>query len=402
MNKNNPNKHNFGFMLYLAGLSMLGFLAIDMYLPAFSIMQQQLNTSANTISASLSLFLCGFAFAQLSWGPLSDRIGRKPVLLIGLALFIFSCLTTLCITNGTQLLILRFIQGIGVCSTAVIWQALVIDRFSGHYAKRVFATIMPLVALSPALAPLLGAWILTSNSWQMIFFSLAIIGILLFLATLLLQEKKRLEKTQKIKSTTSFITFLRSAVFSGNVLIYAACSAGFFAWLTGSPFILTEMGYNPQDIGISYVPQTIAFMFGGYGGRYLIAKIKNQILLPMILIGYALSVLIIFILAIFSQPNLFTLLLPFCCMAAMNGACYPIVVSNTLSVFPKVSGKAAALQNTLQLGLCFAASLAVSSLITNPLLATSGIMVATIIPLLIGYWLQKSKNSANTTTEAFE
>lgn len=395
MNKNNPNQHNFGFMLYLAGLSMLGFLAIDMYLPAFSIMQQQLNTSANTISASLSLFLCGFAFAQLSWGPLSDRIGRKPVLLIGLALFIASCLATLWIINGSQLLILRFIQGIGVCSTAVIWQALVIDRFSGLYARRVFATIMPLVALSPALAPLLGAWILTVSSWQIIFFSLAIIGILLFLATLLLQEKKRLEKTHEKKSTPTFITFLRSATFSGNVLIYAACSAGFFAWLTGSPFILTKMGYNPQDIGISYVPQTIAFMFGGYGGRYLIAKIKNPILLPMILIGYAISVLVIFILAIYSQPNLFALLLPFCCMAAMNGACYPIVVSNALSVFPKDSGKAAALQNTLQLGLCFTASLAVSSLIANPLLATSTVMVSTIIPLLIGYWLQKSKNSAN-------
>lgn len=151
------------------------------------------------------------------------------------------------------------------------------------------------------------------------------------------------------------------------------------------------MGYNPQDIGISYVPQTIAFMFGGYGGRYLIAKIKSQILLPIILIGYALSVLIIFVLAIYSQPHLFALLLPFCCMAAMNGACYPIVVSNALSVFPKVSGKAAALQNTLQLGLCFAASLAVSGLIANPLLATSAVMIATIIPLLIGYWLQKVK-----------
>lgn len=402
MNKNNPNQASFGFMLYLAGLSMLGFLAIDMYLPAFSIMQQQLNTSANTISASLSLFLCGFAFAQLSWGPLSDRIGRKPVLLIGLSLFIISCLATLWITNGTQLLILRFIQGVGVCSTAVIWQALVIDRFSGQYAKRVFATIMPLVALSPALAPLLGAWLLTGNNWQMIFFALAIIGILLFLATILLQEKKYSEKTDKIKSTTTFITFLHSAIFSGNVLIYAACSAGFFAWLTGSPFILTQMGYDPQDIGISYVPQTIAFMFGGYGGRYLIAKIKNQILLPVILIGYGISVFVIFILAIYSQPNLFALLLPFCCMAAMNGACYPIVVSNALSVFPKDSGKAAALQNTLQLGLCFAASLAVSSLIANPLLATSGVMVATIIPLLIGYWLQNRKASINTKSGAFE
>lgn len=97
-------------------------------------------------------------------GPLSDRIGRKPVLLIGLSLFIISCLAKLWITNGTQLLIVRFIQGVGVCSTAVIWQALVVDRFSGQYAKPVFATIMPLVALSPALAPLLGAWLLTSKT----------------------------------------------------------------------------------------------------------------------------------------------------------------------------------------------------------------------------------------------
>lgn len=78
------------------------------------------------------------------------------------------------------------------------------------------------------------------------------------------------------------------------------------------------------------------------------------------------------------------------------------MVSNALSVFPQDSGKAAALQNTLQLGLCFAASLAVSSLIANPLLATSDVMVATIIPLLIGYWLQNRKASINNKSGAFE
>ncbi|MDN6682747.1 MAG: MFS transporter, partial [Enterobacterales bacterium] len=72
------------FMFYLAGLSMLGYLATDMYLPAFGAMQQDLNASAGVISASLSIFLAGFAFAQLVWGPLSDRIGRKPVLAMGL------------------------------------------------------------------------------------------------------------------------------------------------------------------------------------------------------------------------------------------------------------------------------------------------------------------------------
>ncbi|HGJ5875416.1 MAG TPA: MFS transporter [Arsenophonus sp.] len=112
-------------------------------------------------------------------------------------LFIISCLATLCITNSTQLLILRFIQGVGVCSTAVIWQALVIDRFSGQYAKRVLATIMPLVALSPTLAPLLGAWLFTGDNWQIIFFALAIIGILLFFAALFLQGKIALQKRTK-------------------------------------------------------------------------------------------------------------------------------------------------------------------------------------------------------------
>ena len=142
----------------------------------------------------------------------------------------------------------------------------------------------------------------------------------------MLQEKNRFAKADKIKSTITVITLLRSTIFSGNVLIYAACSAGFFAWLTGSPFILTKMGYDPQDIGISYVPQTIAFMFGGYGGRYLITKIKNHILWPIILIGYALSILVIYLFALYSQTNLLALLLPFCCIAVMNGACYPIVV----------------------------------------------------------------------------
>ncbi|HAZ76773.1 MAG TPA: Bcr/CflA family multidrug efflux transporter, partial [Enterobacteriaceae bacterium] len=75
-----------GFLVWLAGLSVLGFLATDMYLPAFTAIQQDLNTPASAVSASLSLFLAGFALAQLVWGPLSDRFGRRPILLCGLGL----------------------------------------------------------------------------------------------------------------------------------------------------------------------------------------------------------------------------------------------------------------------------------------------------------------------------
>ncbi len=91
-----------GFLVWLGGLSVLGFLATDMYLPAFAAMQEDLQTPAAAISASLSLFLAGFAFAQLLWGPLSDRFGRKPVLLLGLAIFAAGCLGMLWVRDAAS------------------------------------------------------------------------------------------------------------------------------------------------------------------------------------------------------------------------------------------------------------------------------------------------------------
>ncbi|WP_086953374.1 purine nucleoside transporter PunC [Xenorhabdus innexi] len=386
------NKNSISFMFYLAGLSMLGYLAIDMYLPAFDAISKDLNTSKGAISASLSIFLAGFSVAQLLWGVLSDRLGRKPVLIIGLSLFCLSCLGILWITNATQLLVLRFIQAVGVCSAAVSWQALVVDRYDAERTKRVFAMIMPLVALSPALAPLLGAWLLSHTSWRVIFLVLMIVTLVLLIPTLFLKNKRIPVDTSTNKNSASFFTLLKSPVFSGNVLIYASCSAGFFAWLTGSPTILNSMGYDATDIGLSYIPQTLAFMVGGYGCRILLEKIKSETIFPLLLVGYAISMILIY-LAAWVYPSFIVILVPFCFMAAMNGASYPIAVANALSVYPKDSGKAAALQNALQLGLCFIASMLVAMFMNTPLLSTTAVMVATIIPMVIGYYLQKKKNN---------
>ncbi|MGK9541676.1 Bcr/CflA family multidrug efflux transporter, partial [Salmonella enterica subsp. enterica] len=85
------------------------------------------------------------------------------------------------------------------------------------------------------------------------------------------------------------------------VMIYATCSAGFFAWLTGSPFILSDMGYSPAVIGLSYVPQTIAFLLGGFGCRMLISKLDGNKILPWLLAGYCLSVVWLFVIAMFTD-----------------------------------------------------------------------------------------------------
>ncbi|QNH64368.1 Bcr/CflA family multidrug efflux MFS transporter [Proteus vulgaris] len=397
------SKTPMSFMVYLAGLSMLGYLAIDMYLPAFGMMQRELSISEGAISNSLSIFLFGFAVAQLLWGPLSDKIGRKPILLVGLSLFSLGCLGMLWVESATGLLAMRFLQAFGVCSAAVIWQALVIDRFDESRAQRVFALIMPLVALSPALAPLIGASLLNHGGWRMIFMLLMAVTLVLMLPTLMLKNIKQKSVTDANQSSASFMTLLKSPLYTGNVLVYASCSAGFFAWLAGSPIILEKMGYSPQDIGLSYIPQTIAFMVGGYGCRILLSKMTGKTLLPLLLIGYAVSMTALYLVAKFTEPTLTTILIPFCIMAAMNGASYPIAVSNALSAYPEISGKAAALQNALQLGLCSLASFIVSAFISqHPLINTTAIMALTAIPMAVGYFIQRNKSVTKHTVQATE
>ncbi|ELY4218378.1 Bcr/CflA family multidrug efflux MFS transporter [Cronobacter sakazakii] len=375
-----------GFLCWLAGLSVLGFLATDMYLPAFAVIEADLHTAPSAISASLSLFLAGFALAQLVWGPLSDRFGRRPVLLAGLGIFALGCLGTVWVESAGALLALRFIQAVGVCSAAVSWQALVTDRYPAQQARRIFATIMPLVGLSPALAPLLGSWILSHFSWQAIFVVLFAITVALMIPALRLPSGA--PQGNKGGEPLSFMMLLRSRVYSGNVLIYAACSASFFAWLTGSPFILHEMGYSPAVIGLSYVPQTIAFLIGGYGCRSALQKWNGETLLPWLLAGFALSVLATWLVGLSDAVTLTTLLIPFCLMAMANGAIYPIVVAAALLPFPQATGRAAALQNTLQLGLCFVASLVVSWLVATPLLSTTSVMLATVVLAGLGFRLR--------------
>ncbi|MEL4013441.1 purine nucleoside transporter PunC [Dryocola clanedunensis] len=391
-----------GFLIWLAGLSVLGFLATDMYLPAFAAIQQDLNTEASAVSASLSLFLAGFAFAQLMWGPMSDRFGRKPVLLAGLSIFAVSCLGMLWVESATALLVLRFIQAVGVCSAAVSWQALVTDYYPASRANRIFATIMPLVGLSPALAPLLGSWILNHFEWQAIFATLFAITLLLMIPTLRLKPRTQ-HHPQTEENKVSFMSLLRSRVYSGNVLIYAACSASFFAWLTGSPFILNDMGYSPSAIGLSYMPQTIAFLVGGYGCRSALQKWSGKQMLPWLLALYTLSIFGTWGVAASGHANLTLLLIPFCVMAMANGAIYPIVVASALLPFPQATGKAAALQNTLQLGLCFFASLMVSWLVSSALLTTTSVMLTTVVLAMLGYLMQRRKGAeAWETKEAHQ
>ena len=385
------HKNSFFFLVYLVGLSIIGFLATDMYLPAFDKMRIDLDTTKSNISATLSLFLAGYAIAQLMWGPISDKVGKPKTIIIGLSIFTISSLAIFFTDSVIAFIILRLIQAIGVCAAAVSWQALVIEKYPSSETNKVFASIMPLVALSPALAPLLGVYLLDHFGWRSIFITLAIISVLLIIYTFTIKEEKKVEETVQVEAKSiSYFEILKSKKYVGNVLIYALCSAAFFAWLTGSPFFLKEMGYNESEIGFSFVPQTIAFLVGGFGYRTLSSRVNGDVLIPFFIALFVIAISSLTALAVFTTPTLTTLLIPFCLMAFVNGASYPIVVSEALKLYPNNSGKAAALQNTIQLGMCFIASSIVSLFTEDALFTTVLVMTGTIPLIYIAYRLTKS------------
>lgn len=380
------------FLAYLALLSVLGFLATDMYLPAFAAMQYDLHTESALISASLSLFLAGFALAQLVWGPVSDKIGRRTVLLCGLTLFSFACAAILWVTDPYLLLFLRFLQACGVCAATVCWQALVIDSYPRNQANKIFATIMPLVALSPALAPIMGVFLLNHWQWRSIFLVLASLAMLLIVLTccLLPSYSKQTANTHvRLNGKISLIKLFSHSHYSGNVLIYSATSASFFAYLTASPFLLSQFNLDPADIGLSYLPQTLAFLVSGYACRSLLNRFTGNQILPYVLGIYLASIVAFAVIAHLPHPSLPLLLLTFSGTALGSGSIYPIVVAKALRVYPQVSGKAAALQNSLQLGLCFIFSLVVSTHIDTALPVVTNVMLTAALMAILGYFWQR-------------
>ena len=393
--KDQPTKMT---LVWFACLSMLGLLATDMYLPAFNLIQDEFATTQQYIGLSLSIFLLGMALGQIAYGPLSDRIGRIKVLIAGMLLFSLASLLAAFSANFETFLVARFLQALGACSAAVIWQSVVIDRYSGKVSERIFATIMPLVALSPALAPILGSVLEGQFGWRSIFVVLAIFGGVLAIVTL--KESESVNKDKKHEKVLTQLShdykqILSSKKFVGNMLIFSAASAAFFAYLTGSPFVMNAMGYSPTDIALSFVPQTISFIIGGYGCRALLNRFDGKRILSWAVSLFFVTVSTIFIISINTTPTtIWPILIPFCFIAIANGAIYPVVINQALSEFKNCSATAAGLLNFLQTILCFAASALVSALTVFGLITISSAMLISGMLLLVGFYLVAKPNSS--------
>lgn len=371
-------------LIYLSILSMLGFIATDMYLPAFKLIEQDFSTGPEQIALSLTVFLVGMGLGQFVWGLASDRFGHRKTLFAGLAIFSIASIGLAWSQEVWQLLSLRMLQAVGVCAPAVIWQSMVIDKFDKKTSQQIFATIMPLVALSPALAPQLGVLLTELWGWHSIFVVLAITGALLAAVTLSIKDH-----TSTKKKSTSVSADLKSLIGSrdyvGNVLMYAVASAAFFAYLTGMPEIMSQLGYSGKEIGLSFIPQTIAFMVGGYMGKKLVAKLGDETVLKQLLGLETVAILLVFVACQWQLTTVWPILAPFCLLAVANGALYPIVVNRALSSAPHCSATAAGLQNSIQIGISSLASALVATFAIVAQTAVGYVILGCLALMWLGY-----------------
>ncbi|MGZ9898207.1 purine nucleoside transporter PunC [Shewanella gaetbuli] len=374
-----------GFFLYLTILSMLCFIATDMYLPAFKSIESSLSASTTDVAMSLTTFLAGLAFGQLLYGKLVEKWGKRNSLLLGLGLFVIATAIIIVSDNIVMMNIGRFVQAIGVCSASVIWQALVIEKYDEQESQQVLSNIMPLVALSPAVAPLIGAFFLSQWGWQSIFVCLAVLGVLLILLTQLFvaadNPKQIKPEQQQNRPALSFKQMLANPFYVGNVMIFAACSAAFFSYLTLWPAVMDKFGYDATAIGLSFIPQTIMFIVGGYSGKILINKFGSETALKCQLGLFFISTLLISLVTlVLNMTTIFPLLIIFAFMASANGAIYPIVVNNALQTFKDDAAKAAGLQNFIQISVAFGASSIVAAFASaNEKAIGLGILVSSVL-----------------------
>ena len=263
---------------------------------------------------------------------------------------------------------------------------------------------MPLVALSPALAPQLGVLLSDLWGWQSIFITLTIVGLVLITATIAQDNPKQQEKKSTVGADIKAL--LTSKTYVGNVTIFATASAAFFAYLTGMPEIMAQLGYDARDIGLSFIPQTIAFMAGGYIGKKCVAKYGDESVLRILIGLFSLASVMIFATSQWQLFSIWPILAPFCLIAVANGALYPIVVNRALASAKQSPATAAGLQNSLQICISSLSSALVAAMASQAQTVTGIAILICMVGLWVGYWLsarrtdvEKEMDNSTAVTE---
>ncbi|MGV0717426.1 multidrug effflux MFS transporter [Mycolicibacterium sp. XJ662] len=372
-------------ILVLGVMVALGPLTIDMYLPALPEIGEQLGVSSSVAQLTLTGTLAGLALGQLIVGPLSDSLGRRRPLMVGIVLHMAASLLCMLAPNITVLGVARGLQGMGAAAAAVVAVAVVGDLFAGSAAATVMSRLILVLGVAPVLAPSLGAAVLLTGSWPWVFAALVVMaGALLVVAALALPETLPVSHRRPLKVRSIAATYgqlLRDVRFVVAVVVAALSMSGLFAYISGAPFVLQgRYGLDEQAFALVFAAGAIALIGSTQFNVVLLRRFAPQPIMLWALVAATAAGAVFITLSLTGFGGVLGFVIPVWAILAAMGLVLPNAPAVALTRHPEASGTAASLLGAAQFGLGAAVAPLVGVLgndeIALALVMTMGMVVA--------------------------
>jgi DHA1 family bicyclomycin/chloramphenicol resistance-like MFS transporter len=371
----------------LAMLTSLGPLSTDMYLPALPAIAEGLGSTIAGAQLTLSAFLLGFACGQFLYGPVSDRIGRKPVLSFGLGLFLVATIACIIAPNIETLTLARFVQAFGASAPIVLARAIVRDLYEGARAGRELSRMGTIMGLVPAIAPVLGGVIHVAFGWRAVFVAILIAGIVLTIVVLRhLPETLRRRETAPLSLKAilaGFALLLRHPTYRFYAGLSALTYSGLFAFISGSSFVLQGVyGLSELAYGFSFGFVVIGFIGGTLIAQRIVSSrgLDGTIGLGVLCLAGGGSGMLV--LSLVSTGSALEVVLPMALYGVGVGLTMPQCMASALTPFPERAGAASSLLGIIQMslaalvGIGLGAALIYADIAMATVLAALGILAA--------------------------
>jgi MFS transporter, DHA1 family, multidrug resistance protein len=360
----------FALTALLAALSAVGPLTTDMYLPSLPDIAQQLAASTAQVQLTISAYLIGFAVGQIVYGPVSDRHGRKPVLIAALMLYTVASLACALSVSVDMLIVARFLQGVGGSGGIVLARAVVRDLYAGARAGREMSLIGSVMALAPVLAPIAGGVLQTTFGWHSIFVTLVVAGVLgAVIVWLLLPETLRERAEEPLSPATilkSYREVARNPAYLAYLGLATTCYAGLFAWISGASFVLQNLyGLTPFSFGFAFAVGSFGYMFGATLAARLVMRIGIDGMLGVGAATLAFGGLAMTVSVALGFASAASLVLPVAIYLAGLGMVLPQAIAGALTPFPDRAGAASSLLGFVQQSVAALCGAVVGALIAD-------------------------------------
>lgn len=353
MKSPSPNPDSVGLLILLSALVALGPLTIDMYLPALPAMSTALGASTSQVQLTISSYLLGFSVFHLACGPLADRYGRRPILLGGLALYMLASYACSLASSIEQLIVLRFIQGVGACVGPTLGRAIARDVYGPQRAAQALAYIAMIMALAPAVAPALGSLLLEFFSWASIFAALALyaLAVLGFVAGKLPESLPQRQELSVTVVSRNYLELLRNGHYMATTCASGLMYAGMISFLSASSFIFIDMmGISTRYFGVLFLTTVAGYITGsGLSTRLVHNRSSEQVMWLGMTLAVAASLLQLLLTE--AWFHVAAILVPMAMFSTALGIVLPHAMASALRPFPHMAATASALFGFIQMGL---------------------------------------------------